>query len=67
MQTIIAGEPMIMIFLNADGTNKRTGDANRIRKWVEYNHAHELIANQGVVNKKEVHPKLVMSGQIYQN
>ena len=67
MQTTMAGEPMIMIFLNADGTNKRTGDANRIRKWVEYNHAHELIANQGVVNKKEVHPKLVMSGQIYQN
>lgn len=62
MQTTMAGEPMIMVFLNADGTNKRTGDANRIRKWIEYNHANSVVAH-----KEAVQPKLVLSGQIYQN
>lgn len=67
MQTIMAGEPVIMVFLNAKGTYERTGDANRVRKWIEYNHTNDLIANQSVVNPKGAHPKLVMSGQIYQN
>jgi serine-type D-Ala-D-Ala endopeptidase (penicillin-binding protein 7) len=63
MQTTMAGEPMIMVFLDAAGTNKRTGDANRVRKWIEYNHAHPAL----VADKSNVQPKLVMSGQIYQN
>ncbi len=62
MQTTIAGEPMIVVFLNADGTNKRTGDAYRVRKWIEYHHANPVVAH-----KDTVEPKLVMSGQIYQN
>ncbi len=67
MQTTMDGEPVIMVFLNAKGTDKRTGDANRIRKWIEYNHANEVAAHEDVVSPKGAHPKLVMSGQIYQN
>ncbi len=37
MQATIAGEPMIIILLDSYGKSTRIGDANRIRKWVEYN------------------------------
>ncbi len=37
MQAIIAGEPMIVILLDSNGKLSRIGDANRIRKWMEYN------------------------------
>ena len=36
MQAHIAGEPMIIVLLNSNGKSTRIGDANRIRKWVEY-------------------------------
>ena len=63
MQTTMAGEPMIVVFLDAAGTNKRTGDANRVRKWVEYNHVENAI----VAEKQSLQPKLVMSSSIYKN
>jgi serine-type D-Ala-D-Ala endopeptidase (penicillin-binding protein 7) len=37
MQATIAGEPMIVILLDSNGKLSRIGDANRIRKWMEYN------------------------------
>jgi serine-type D-Ala-D-Ala endopeptidase (penicillin-binding protein 7) len=37
MQAKIAGEPMILVLLDSNGKLTRIGDANRIRKWVEYN------------------------------
>ncbi len=37
MQATIAGEPMILVLLDSNGKLSRIGDANRIRKWVEYN------------------------------
>ncbi len=37
MQATIAGEPMIVILLDSNGKSTRIGDANRIRKWMEYN------------------------------
>ena len=37
MQATIAGEPMIIVLLNSNGKFTRIGDANRIRKWIEYN------------------------------
>ena len=37
MQATIAGEPMIVVLLNSTGKLTRIGDANRIRKWMEYN------------------------------
>ncbi len=37
MQATIAGEPMIVVLLNSNGKLTRIGDANRIRKWMEYN------------------------------
>ena len=37
MQATIAGEPMIVVLLDSNGKLTRIGDANRIRKWVEYN------------------------------
>jgi serine-type D-Ala-D-Ala endopeptidase (penicillin-binding protein 7) len=39
MQAKIAGEPMIIVLLDSYGKYSRIGDANRIRKWVEYNSA----------------------------
>jgi len=67
MQTTMDGEPVIMIFLNADGTDKRTGDAIRVRKWIEYNHANAVATNTRGVSALQASPKLVMSGEIYQN
>jgi serine-type D-Ala-D-Ala endopeptidase (penicillin-binding protein 7) len=69
MQATMDGEPVIMILLNADGTDKRTGDANRVRKWIEYNHANTVAANGNVNAMKPLYasPNLVMSGEIYQN
>ena len=37
MQATIAGEPMIVILLDSSGKLSRIGDANRVRKWMEYN------------------------------
>ncbi len=37
MQATIAGEPMIVVLLDSYGKFSRIGDANRIRKWMEYN------------------------------
>jgi serine-type D-Ala-D-Ala endopeptidase (penicillin-binding protein 7) len=37
MQATIAGEPMIVVLLDSYGKLTRIGDANRIRKWMEYN------------------------------
>lgn len=63
LQTTVAGEPMIMVFLNASGTNKRTGDVIRVKKWVEHNNdfANTIIAEH------DLQPKLVLSERIYEN
>lgn len=37
MQAKITGEPMIIVLLDSSGKLTRIGDANRIRKWMEYN------------------------------
>lgn len=37
MQVKIAGEPMILVLLDSNGKLSRIGDANRVRKWMEYN------------------------------
>lgn len=37
MQATIAGEPMIVVLLDSSGKSTRIGDANRIRKWMEFN------------------------------
>lgn len=42
MQAIIAGEPMIVVLLGSHGKLTRIGDANRIRKWMEYNSEPKL-------------------------
>lgn len=36
MQANLANQPYVMVFLNSAGTNKRTGDAIRVRKRLEY-------------------------------
>ncbi len=36
MQAMIAGEPMIVVLLDSNGKMTRIGDANRVRKWMEY-------------------------------
>ena len=42
MQAEISGQPMIIVLLDSVGKQSRIGDANRIRKWVEYNEANSL-------------------------
>lgn len=44
MQAEISGQPMIIVLLDSVGKQTRIGDANRIRKWVEYNDANSLGA-----------------------
>lgn len=39
MQATIAGEPMIVVLLDSIGKQTRIGDANRVRKWMEYNYS----------------------------
>jgi D-alanyl-D-alanine endopeptidase (penicillin-binding protein 7) len=39
MQTKIAGRKLIMVFLDSAGKLSRIADAERVRKWVEINHA----------------------------
>lgn len=54
MQATIAGEPMIVVLLDSTGKLTRIGDANRIRKWMEYNMPTTTTTGQ----------TLVMSGKI---
>lgn len=54
MQATIAGEPMIVVLLDSNGKLTRIGDANRIRKWMEYNMPTTTTTGQ----------TLVMSGKI---
>ena len=64
MQATVDGEPIIAVFLDAEDSNKRTGDVIRIRKWIEYNHRHD---SKVVVAKQQqgLQPKLVMSERIW--
>lgn len=39
MQATIAGDAMIVVLLDSNGKLTRIGDANRVRKWMEYNHS----------------------------
>lgn len=41
MQAKVGGEPMIMVFLDSNGKLSRIGDANRVRKWLEYNREYQ--------------------------
>jgi D-alanyl-D-alanine endopeptidase (penicillin-binding protein 7) len=45
MQAEISGQPMIIVLLNSEGKLSRIGDANRIRKWIEYNDSASLGEN----------------------
>ena len=58
MQAKITGEPMIIVLLDSNGKLTRIGDANRIRKWMEYN----TTTTTGQTAIPE--PELVMSGKI---
>ncbi len=42
MQAQLGGEPMIIVLLDSTGKLTRIGDANRVRKWVEYNSEPKL-------------------------
>jgi len=42
MQAQISGQPMIIVLLDSAGKQSRIGDANRIRKWIEYNDTASL-------------------------
>ena len=57
MQAIIAGEPMIIVLLDSNGKFTRIGDANRIRKWIEYN-------NEALPTTTGQSPNEIMAGSI---
>jgi len=63
MQTMLADEPMIVVLLDAAGSNKRTGDANRIRKWINYNNATNVMT---LAESPILEPELMMSERIYE-
>jgi D-alanyl-D-alanine endopeptidase (penicillin-binding protein 7) len=39
MQAKIAGRKLIMVFLDSAGKLSRIADSERVRRWVEVNHA----------------------------
>ena len=43
MQAKLAGQPVIIVLLDSDGKYTRIGDANRVRKWVEYNAGSDAV------------------------
>jgi serine-type D-Ala-D-Ala endopeptidase (penicillin-binding protein 7) len=57
MQATIAGEPMILVLLDSYGKLSRIGDANRVRKWMEYN-------SEPVPTTTGQTPNEVMAGRI---
>ena len=42
MHTIIAGSPVVIVLLDSWGRLSRAGDANRIKKWIEYHAGRTL-------------------------
>ncbi len=65
MQAQIAGEPMIIVLLDSNGKMTRIGDANRVRKWMEYN-SEPKITTTGQVDALKLKPRAneVMAGRI---
>jgi D-alanyl-D-alanine endopeptidase (penicillin-binding protein 7) len=39
MQARVAGKPVVIVLLDSAGKLTRVGDANRIKRWMEYTHA----------------------------
>ena len=60
MQATIAGEPMIVVLLDSNGKLTRIGDANRVRKWMEYN----MEVNSEPKTTTTGQSKPVMAGRI---
>jgi len=56
MQAEISGQPMIIVLLDSVGKFTRIGDANRIRKWFEFNHPSNSAAtnnlSSGTINSE---------------
>lgn len=65
MQAQIAGEPMIIVLLDSNGKLTRIGDANRVRKWMEYNSQPKMTTTgQADALKLNTPPNEVMAGRI---
>ena len=70
MQAELAGEPMIIVLLDSVGKMTRIGDANRVRKWVEFNSEPKLTTTGQVdlehksFENKPVHIDGVTTGRI---
>lgn len=62
MQATIAGEPMIVVLLDSNGKLTRIGDANRVRKWMEFNHSAPIATPEITVGhvEKPHHEKPVL-------
>ena len=43
MHTTIANQPYIVVLLDSFGRLSRVGDANRIKKWIEYHHGGRVV------------------------
>ena len=55
MQAQIAGQPMIIVLLDSNGKMTRIGDANRVRKWMEYN-SESNVTTTGQVDALKLKP-----------
>ena len=70
MQAELGGEPMIIVLLDSTGKLTRIGDANRVRKWVEYNTEPKMTTTGQIdlqlksLQAKPVHSNVEMSGRI---
>ena len=67
MQAKIMGEPLIIVFLDSVGKYTRIGDANRLRKWMEYHYEPKATTTTGQANTvtpRTGAPNAVMAGKI---
>lgn len=51
MQAVIAGSPVVIVLLDSWGRLSRAGDANRVKKWMEY-HAGRMTVGQHGLQKR---------------
>ena len=62
MQAKIANESMIMVLLDSTGKLTRIGDANRVRKWMEYNSGPKMTTT-GQVDTLQLKPSPTIAPQ----
>ncbi|MFZ4535116.1 D-alanyl-D-alanine endopeptidase [Propionivibrio sp.] len=55
MQARVADRPVVIVLLDSSGKQTRVGDANRIKRWMEYTQASRKLLTHASLAKEAVH------------